>query len=92
MAFQMIPVKNQKFEIGRTINLSKCDCKECTYMNCPKHNYAVRMAKKYMSETLFSTTLMMILIVSLLLVSANTGRMAVVVSTEKQDVLGFMLK
>ena len=53
MAFQMIPVKNQKFEVGRTINLSKCDCKECTYMNCPKQNYAVRMTKKIWKVTDF---------------------------------------
>ena len=46
MSFVMIPVKNQKFEWGRTINPFKCDCEECIYMNCPKHNYAVRMTKK----------------------------------------------
>ena len=46
MGFAMIPVKNQKFEWGRTINPIKCDCKECTYMNCPKNNYAVKMTKK----------------------------------------------
>lgn len=42
----MIPVKNQKFEVGRTINPSKCDCEKCTFMNCPKNNYAVKMTKK----------------------------------------------
>ena len=46
MSFAMIPVKNQKFEIGRTINPFNCDCKECDFMNCPKHNYAVKMTKK----------------------------------------------
>ena len=46
MSFVMIPAKNQKFEWGRTINPFKCDCEECTYMNCPKHNYAVKMTRK----------------------------------------------
>lgn len=46
MAFELVPVKNQKFEWGRTINPFKCDCKECTFMNCPKRNYAVKMKKK----------------------------------------------
>lgn len=46
MSFAMVPVKNQKFEIGRTINLSKCNCEKCTFMNCPKNNYAVKMTKK----------------------------------------------
>lgn len=46
MAFQLVPVKGQKFDIGRTINPFKCDCEECTFMNCPKKNYAVKMTKK----------------------------------------------
>lgn len=46
MSFVMIPVKNQKFDIGKTINPFKCDCEECTFMNCPKNNYAVKMKKK----------------------------------------------
>ena len=44
--FELVPVKNQKFEIGRTINPFKCDCEECTFMNCPKHNYCVKMTKR----------------------------------------------
>lgn len=46
MAFELVPVKGQKFDIGRTINPFKCDCTVCTYMNCPKKNYAVKMKKK----------------------------------------------
>ena len=41
MKLKFVPVKNQKFEWGRTINPFKCDCEECTFMNCPKSNYAV---------------------------------------------------
>lgn len=48
MPFKMVPVKNQKFEIGRTINPFNCDCKKCDFMNCPKNNYAVKMTKKNM--------------------------------------------
>lgn len=43
MKYKMDPVKGQKFEWGRTINPFNCDCKVCTFMNCPKHNYAVKM-------------------------------------------------
>ena len=46
MKLEFVPVKNQKFDIGRTINPFKCDCKECTFMNCPKQNYAVKMKRK----------------------------------------------
>ena len=46
MSFELVPVKGQKFEIGRTINPCKCDCAVCTFMNCPKNNYAVKMKKK----------------------------------------------
>lgn len=35
-------VKNQKFDLGRTINPLKCDCEECDFLNCPKKNYAVK--------------------------------------------------
>ena len=37
------PIKNQKFDIGRTINFAKCDCEKCDYMHCPKNNYCVQM-------------------------------------------------
>lgn len=44
LAFE--PVKNQKFDIGRTINFAKCDCETCDFMHCPKNNYALQMARK----------------------------------------------
>ena len=46
MSFEFVPVKGQKFDFGRTINPIKCDCTICTFMNCPKNNYAVKMKKK----------------------------------------------
>jgi hypothetical protein len=46
MNLKFVPIKNQKFDIGRNINPFKCDCKECTFMNCPKNNYAVKMKRK----------------------------------------------
>lgn len=45
MEFKQIPVKNQKFDIRRTINIIECDCKECDFMHCPKHNYCVEMER-----------------------------------------------
>lgn len=45
------PIKNQKFDIGRTINFAKCDCEKCDYMHCPKNNYRVQMKQgKYSIE------------------------------------------
>lgn len=46
MKLEYVPVKGQKFDIGRTINPANCDCKVCTFMNCPKKNYAVKMTRK----------------------------------------------
>ena len=46
MKLEFEPVKNQRFEIGRTINPFLCDCEHCDFMNCPKHNYAVKMRRK----------------------------------------------
>lgn len=46
MKLEFVPVKNQRFNIGRTINPFICDCKTCDFMNCPKHNYAVKMKRK----------------------------------------------
>ena len=46
MKLEFEPVKNQRFEIGRTINPASCDCEKCDFMNCPKHNYAVKMKRK----------------------------------------------
>lgn len=55
MKFKMIPVKNQKFEIGRTVDPTKCDCKECNFMNCPKNNYCLKMTqKKYTVKEFFN--------------------------------------
>lgn len=46
MNLEFVPIKSQKFSIGRVINLSKCDCEKCNFMNCPKNNYAVKMKRK----------------------------------------------
>lgn len=46
MKFEQIPVRGQKFEIGRTINPFECDCEKCDFLHCPKHNYAVKMTRK----------------------------------------------
>lgn len=43
---EYIPISNQKFDIGRIINFSRCDCEECDYVHCPKNNYAVKMKRK----------------------------------------------
>lgn len=43
---EYIPIPNQKFEIGRIINFSRCGCEKCDYMHCPKNNYAVKMKRK----------------------------------------------
>lgn len=53
MHLEFVPVKNQKFEIGRTINPFNCDCEKCDFMNCPKHNYAVKMVQKKYSVSDF---------------------------------------
>lgn len=53
MYLEYVPVKNQKFDIGRTINPFKCDCEKCDFMNCPKHNYAVKMTRKKYSVSDF---------------------------------------
>ena len=53
MNVELVPIKNQKFEIGRTINPFKCDCEKCTFMNCPKHNYAVKMTRKKYTVDVF---------------------------------------
>ena len=56
MKVEYEPIKNQKFDIGRTINPFKCDCAECTFMNCPKKNYAVKMKiKKHSVDEFFNT-------------------------------------
>lgn len=45
MELKFEPIKSQKFDIGRTINFSKCNCEKCDFMHCPKHNYAVKMKR-----------------------------------------------
>ena len=56
MQMQFVPVRNQKFEIGRTINPFKCDCDSCDFLHCPKDNYAVKMQrKKYKLEDFWDT-------------------------------------
>ena len=46
MITEFVPVPNQKFDIGRTINPFICDCEQCDFLHCPKNNYAVRMKLK----------------------------------------------
>lgn len=53
MYLEFVPVKNQKFDICRTINPLKCDCEKCDFMNCPKHNYAVKMVRKKYDVSVF---------------------------------------
>lgn len=53
MNLEFVPVKGQKFDIGRTINPFKCDCEKCDFMNCPKKNYAVKMKRKKYSVDVF---------------------------------------
>lgn len=36
-------IKNQRFEIGRTINPFLCNCGQCDFLHCPKKNYAVKV-------------------------------------------------
>ena len=56
MKMQFIPVRNQKFDIGRTINPFKCDCNGCDFLHCPKNNYVVKMQRKrYKVEDFWST-------------------------------------
>lgn len=55
MEFKLVPAKNQKFDIGRTINFAKCDCEKCDFMHCPKNNYALKMVqKKYSVQEFFN--------------------------------------
>ena len=37
----MVVDKNQKFDIGRTMNPMKCHCEKCDFLNC--NNYAKKM-------------------------------------------------
>ena len=53
MKLEFIPVKGQKFDIGRTINPFKCDRVQCDFMHCPKKNYAVKMKRKKYSVDVF---------------------------------------
>lgn len=42
MEYKSDVIKNQKFEIGRTINFSLCNCEKCDFFNCPKKNYCLK--------------------------------------------------
>ena len=44
MSLEFVPVKGQTFDIGRTINFTKCNCEKCDFMNCS--NYAKKMTVK----------------------------------------------
>ena len=44
MNLEFVPVKGQTFDIGRTINFTKCNCEKCDFMNCS--NYAKKMTVK----------------------------------------------
>lgn len=44
MSLEFVPVKGQTFDIGRTINFTKCNCEKCNFMNCS--NYAKKMTVK----------------------------------------------
>lgn len=46
MNLEFMPVKNQRFDMGRIINFARCDCEKCDFMNCPKNNYALKMKRK----------------------------------------------
>lgn len=53
---EFAPVRNQKFEIGRTINPFLCDCNKCDFLHCPKHNYCVKVKpKKYSYKNFWET-------------------------------------
>jgi len=44
MPLKWVPIKGQKFDLGRTINPMKCEnCGNCDYLNC--NNYAVQMKR-----------------------------------------------
>ena len=48
-------IKGQKFDIGRTINPIICDCAKCTYLTCPKKNYAPKTKRHiYTVEEFFT--------------------------------------
>lgn len=44
MKLEYEPVKGQTFDIGRTINFTKCNCEKCDFMHCD--NYARKMKLK----------------------------------------------
>lgn len=44
MKLEYEPVKGQTFDIGRTINFTKCNCEKCDFMHCT--NYAKKMKLK----------------------------------------------
>lgn len=55
MEFKLVPAINQRFDIGRTINFTKCDCEKCDFMHCPKNNYALKIIRqKYSVQDFFA--------------------------------------
>ena len=53
MKLKFDTVKNQKFDIGRTINPLRCDCEKCTFLDCPKNNYSVKTKRHVYSISEF---------------------------------------
>ena len=53
MELKFDTVKNQKFDIGRTINPLRCDCEKCTFLDCPKNNYSVKTTRHIYSISEF---------------------------------------
>ena len=43
MSVEFVPVVNQRFDIGRTVNPFLCNCKTCDFKHCPKDNYVLKM-------------------------------------------------
>ena len=43
MSVEFVPVVNQRFDIGRTVNPFLCNCKTCDFKHCPKNNHVLKM-------------------------------------------------
>ena len=46
-AYKADVIKNQKFDIGRTINPFKCDCEKCDFLHLKNYINTVQHQKKY---------------------------------------------
>ena len=53
MKLKFDTVKNQRFDISRTINPLRCDCEKCTFLDCPKNNYSVKTNRHIYSVSEF---------------------------------------